>query len=358
MTATPEAAGPGRALEVLDALDDRALETLRAMARASAASAPPPAGISQQLRSMIELIHGVGVTEPALSLLHRRALLALDGRSPLAVTVERVDAGGVDAEWLVAAGATNDRAIMHLHGGAYTGGGLWSHRGYLSWLSRAAGCPVLSVDYRLAPAHPAPAALHDATTAYRWLAAPSRMDPSSIVISGDSAGGGLALGLVVALRDGAGPKPAGLAVVSPWTDLALTGASHRSEHGRDPLVSTEVLARSAAAYVPSGMALDDPSVSPLYAELAGLAPMLIHVGEVEVLRDDAVRLADRAAAAGVDVELLVAPGMIHVWHALAGVVPESDRDLAAVGRWVRSRQTPGSSFGPVGPDSVLRSAPP
>lgn len=342
-TAVEDAA---RDLDGLQGVDEQDMAALEAMAEAPSKVAPPPAGISDELRSMIEIVHGIGLTEPGLSLLHRRGLLALDTHAPLDVTVDRVDADGVGAEWVVAAGADAHRAIVHLHGGAYTGGGLGSHRGFLSWLSRAARCPVLSVDYRLAPEHPYPAGLHDARTAYRWLTAEGAMDPSSIALTGDSAGGGLAAALLAGLRDEGQPLPACAALVSPWTDLALTGASHREMDGRDPLCSTDVLAQSAAAYVPDGMAHDDPRVSPLYADLAGLPPLLVHVGEIEVLRDDSVRFVEAARAAGVDAELLVAPGMIHIWHAFAGLVPESDRDLATLGRWVRAHQRPGPSFDP------------
>lgn len=318
--------------------DPKELEALESMAGSPANAAPPPAGISPEMRSMIEIAHGIGLTEPGLSVLHRRALLSMETHPELSVRVDHIDAGGVGAEWIVAEGAAEDRAIMHLHGGAYTGGGLGTHRGFLAWFSRAAGCAVLSVDYRLAPEHPYPAAFDDAVVAYDWLVDARGLPAASVVVSGDSAGGGLAATVLVALRDRGGAQPAGGVLISPWTDLALTGASHGSENGRDPLCSTDVLAQSAEAYLPDGVDAADPRVSPLYAELAGLPPLIVHVGEVEVLRDDSVALAERAEVAGVEVELLVAPGMIHVWHVFAGLAPESDRDLATVARWVRSRQ--------------------
>lgn len=325
--------------DVLAQVDDpEALDILVAMAESSAKDAPPPAHISPEMRSMIEIAHGIGLTEPSMSVLHRRALLSMETHAALEVEVDPVDADGVPAEWIVAAGANERRVIIHFHGGAYTGGGLGTHRGFLSWFSKAARCAVLNVGYRLAPEHPYPAGFDDAMTAYDWLVGVRGMDPAKVVISGDSAGGGLAAAVLLALRDRGGPLPAGGALISPWTDLALTGASHHTENGRDPLCSTEVLAQSAQAYVPAGIDLDDPRVSPLYAELAGLPPLIVHVGDVEVLRDDAVDFAERARGAGVEVDLLVAPGMVHVWHVFAGLAPESDRDLATVSRWVRSRQ--------------------
>ena len=330
----------------LSDLDGQELQTLQVMAEAPSKTAPPPAEISPELRSMIEIVHGIGVTEPALSILHRRALMTMDTHAEMDVSVKSVDAGGVPGEWIVADGVATDRSILHLHGGAYTGGGLGSHRGFLSWMSKYAGCAVLSVDYRLAPEDPFPAGLDDAEAAYRWLTAPGAMATSSVVVSGDSAGGGLAAALILRLRDTGQPQPAGMVLISPWTDLALTGESAITENGRDPMCATEVLAQSAEAYVSDGVALDDPRVSPLYAELGGLPPTLIHVGEVEVLRDDSVRFAERALAAGTEVELLVAPGMVHVWHTFAGVVPEADRDLTAVGQWVRRHQRAGTPFVP------------
>lgn len=324
---------------VLAQVDEPAeLETLEAMAESPAKDAPPPADISPEMRSMIEIAHGIGLTEPSMSVLHRRALLTMETHATLDVQVDPVDANGVDAEWIVAAGAAEDRAIIHFHGGAYTGGGLGTHRGFLSWYSKAAGCAVLSVGYRLAPEHPYPAGFDDAMAAYDWLVGERGLAPSAVVVSGDSAGGGLAATVLVALRDRGAELPGGGTLISPWTDLALTGASHGTENGRDPLCSTEVLAQSVEAYLPAEVEPTDPRVSPLFADLAGLPPLLVHVGEVEVLRDDSVEFAARAKAAAVEVDLLVAPGMVHVWHVFAGLAPESDRDLATVSRWVRAHQ--------------------
>lgn len=302
-----------------------------------AAVAPDAAEASDELVGVAEAVRALGITDPSSSPLDRRAALDLDSPANEGTSVETVDAGGVPAEWLVPEGADRSRAFLHLHGGAYTGGGLGSHRRFASTLAETAGCPVLLVDYRLAPEDPFPAALDDALASYRWLTGPGRgIDPARLVVSGDSAGGGLSLAALVALRDGGEPLPAGAALLSPWTDLSLSGASHVTEDGLDPMCSTRTLAQSAAAYA-GDVTLDDPRVSPLFADLTGLPPLLVHVGEVEVLRDDAVRLAEQAAAVGVDVELLVAPGMIHVWHLFAGLVPESTRDLATVVAWAAAR---------------------
>lgn len=301
-----------------------------------AAVAPGAAEASDELVGLVEVVRALGLTDPSTTPVERRAALELDSPAIEGTTVEAVRIGEAHAEWLVPAGADDSRAVLHLHGGAYTGGGLGSHRAFASTLAAQVGCPVLLLDYRLAPEHPHPAAVVDAVAAVDWLTGRG-LDHTRLAITGDSAGGGLALATLVALRDGGGgrPLPAGAALLSPWADLGLSGASHATEDGRDPMCSTATLAQSAAAYA-GEQPLDHPGISPLFANLAGLPPLLVHVGEVEVLRDDAVALAERATAAGVDVELLVAPGMIHVWHLFAGVVPEATRDLAAVATWLRT----------------------
>lgn len=298
---------------------------------------------SPELEAVIEMVRSSGIADASLSLSDRSALLDVDVPAPEDVAVEVIDVDGVRGEWIVAPGAATDRAVLHLHGGAFTSGGPGSHRGFAAALSAGAGCAVFLVDYRLAPAHPFPAALDDALAAHRWLVGAGRgLDPAAVVVCGDSAGGGLATSLLVALRDGAddgaAPLPAAAVLLSPWTDLALTGASYDSEDGHDPMCSRATLAQSVAAYVPAEVDVADPRVSPLNADLSGLPPLLIHVGEVEVLRDDSVVLADRARAVGTEVELCVAPGMVHVWHLFAGLAPESTRDLATVTTWIRAHQ--------------------
>lgn len=301
------------------------------------------AAISDELAGIIEMIRGSGLTDISLTLAERSAVLDLDSPAPEGTFVEVLDASvtGFNGEWIVAPGASVDRAVLHLHGGAYTGGGPGSHRPFAAALSAGAGCAVLLLDYRLAPEHPFPAAFEDALAAYRWLVDPAAkaLDPKSIVMSGDSAGGGLTAAVLVELRDSGSPLPSAAVLLSPWTDLALTGASHGTENGRDPMCSTETLAQSVAAYLADGVDAMDPRVSPLYADLHDLPPLLIHVGEVEVLRDDSVSFAERAISAGTEVELLVAPGLVHVWHLFAGIAPESTRDLAVVTDWIRARSS-------------------
>jgi epsilon-lactone hydrolase len=241
----------------------------------------------------------------------------------------------VPAEWVVAAGADSDRVLLYLHGGAYQIGSPATHRHMVALLSGAAGARVLSVDYRLAPEHPFPAALDDAVTAYRWLLA-TGTDRGVLALAGDSAGGGLALATLVALRDAGEAMPAAAVVLSPWTDLALTGESLRTRADADVLIKPGGMAETAEAYL-AGQDPRHPYASPLYADLHGLPPLLIHVGDAEVILDDSTRLAARARDHGVDVTLEVWDEMPHVWHAFAGLLPEADQAIERIGGWLSGR---------------------
>jgi monoterpene epsilon-lactone hydrolase len=291
---------------------------------------------SDELNAIIELLRAQPVIDADFAA-RRASMEANTGIWPLpeGTTIEPVDAGGVPCEWVAARGVATDRAILYVHGGAYTTGSLATHRRHVAQLSAAAGARVLNVDYRLAPEHPHPAAVDDALAAYRWLTGEAGIRPDRVVLSGDSAGGGLAVAMLVALRDGGDPLPAGAALISPWTDLTFSGASHDSRLELDPMCSRSSLTPSADAYVGSADP-KAPLISPAYADLAGLPPLLIHVGDHETLLDDSTLVAERAAAAGVDVELVVVPEMIHVWHVFAGMVPESDVALAELGRWIQA----------------------
>ena len=268
----------------------------------------------------------------------RAGMESMTGFLPLVdgTTVEPVDADGVPAEWIrPAAAVAPDACVLYLHGGGYVIGSCNTHRPLASHLAARTGLPVLLVDYRLGPEHPYPAAVDDARRAYEWLLA-TGFDPGRIVVAGDSAGGGLTLALLLALRDESRPLPALGVPISPWTDLTLSGDSMDSMAERDPMVQRAGLSRMAAWYVGSADATD-PLVSPLFGDPAGLPPLLIHVGEVETLRDDAVRFAARATAAGVDVTLEVWPEMIHVWHAFGPAVPESEAAVTRVAEFIAQR---------------------
>jgi acetyl esterase/lipase len=295
---------------------------------------------SEQLRTVLELVGSADLG--TLTVQERRALMGSAGAPlPEGTQVDPVDANGVPAEWVVAAGVTGERVVLHFHGGAYHLGSPARLRGLLALLSAAAQVRVLSASYRLAPEHRFPAAVEDALTAYRWLIAdgtPARQ----VVISGDSSGGGLALAALVALRDAGDPLPGAAVVISPWTDLGLGGESLRSRAAVDVMLTPDG-AREAADWYLAGQDARHPYASPLYADLHGLPPVLIQVGDAEILRDDSVRFAAAAQAAGVDVTLEIWPEMPHVWHAFAGLLPEADEAIERIGRWLREDRPPGES---------------
>jgi acetyl esterase/lipase len=250
--------------------------------------------------------------------------------------IEPLSVDGVPCEWVrPAAVVAPDACVLYLHGGGYVIGSCNTHRAMASHLATRTGLAVLVVDYRLAPEHPYPAAVDDALTAYEWLLAEG-FAAGRIVIAGDSAGGGLTLATLVALRDRGRPLPALGVPISPWTDLTLSGESMTTMAERDPMVTRRGLQRMADWY--AGEAEPNaPLVSPLFADPAGLPPLLVHVGDVEILRDDAVRFADRAREAGVDVTLEVWPEMIHVWHVFGPDVPESEAGVARIAEFIAER---------------------
>src|SRR5437867_1280537 len=255
--------------------------------------------------------------------------------APPGVTSTPVDAGGIPAEWIAAPGASDEQTIYWLHGGGYCIGSINTHQGLLARISAASRARVLAIDYRLAPEHPFPAAVEDAVAGYLWLLS-TGVDPAHIIIGGDSAGGGLTAATLVALKADAKPLPAAAVCISPWTDLALTGESLVSKAEADPMITIEGITRVRDAYLGDA----DPTAplaSPIYADLSGLPPLLIQVGECEVLLDDSQRLAERAEAAGVDVTLEVWPEMIHVWHFFAAMLPEGQQAIDRIGEWVQQR---------------------
>jgi phosphinothricin tripeptide acetyl hydrolase len=273
-----------------------------------------------------------------LSITERRAQYDRAERvfpTPPDVKVEAVMAPRRPAERLTPPGARADAVLFYLHGGGYVIGSPRSHRHLAAALARAAGTRALLLDYRLAPEHPFPAALDDAVAAYEWLLADG-IAPDRIVIAGDSAGGGLTVATLVALRDRGLPRPAGGVCISPWVDLTNSAPSYRSKAAVDPIVTLEGIAQLTQAYLGS----TDPKlplVSPLYADLRGLPPLLIHVGSDEVLLDDALGLAARAREAGVDVTVREWPAMIHVWHWFQPMLDEADRAIAEIGGFVKAR---------------------
>lgn len=254
---------------------------------------------------------------------------------PEGTRIESVDVDGIPAEWMSLAGADQERVVLFFHGGAYVLGSLTSHRELVARLSATAGVRSLQVGYRLAPEHVFPAALDDALTAYRWLLAHGTR-PEQIVLAGDSAGGGLGLALLQVVRDQHLPMPAGAVLLSPWTDLAGAVDSRTTRDEADPIFSGSLINFLANFYAGTEEK-QNPLLSPIYADLHGFPPLLIEVGDDEVLLDDALHLAEHARAAQVPVELTVWEGLWHVFQQYASVLPEGQQSLENIGRFIRSQ---------------------
>jgi len=250
-------------------------------------------------------------------------------------TVEPVDAGGVPAEWVSAPGA-GDRVIQYVHGGGYVIGSAENYRTLSYGLSKASGARVLNVDYRLAPEHPFPAAVDDAVAAYGWLTGAGGAKPRQTAIAGDSAGGGLTLASLLAIRDGGGVLPAAGVCISPWADMEGSGESMRTKAAVDPLIQPEQIAWFSDHYM-NGADPKNPLASPIHAEFGGLPPLLILVGSAETLLDDSHRIADRAKDAGVDATLEVWDDMIHIWPYFAPMLSEGRDAIQRIGGFVKDR---------------------
>ena len=252
------------------------------------------------------------------------------------VTLQAVDLDGVPGEWSTAPGSRPERVLMFFHGGGYCSGSLRSHRRLVTEAGRAGGLRTLAIGYRLAPEHPFPAALDDATSAWRWLRRQG-IAARDIVVGGDSAGGGLTVVLINTLRAAGEEGPACAWLISPWTDLTQSGATMAAKDAVDPLIHKGYLGELADAYAPAGMDRRDPRLSPLFADLRGLPPLLIQVGSEETLLADATRFAEAAGAAKVAVTLEVWPDMIHAWPLWnAGLAP-GRQALARAGAFIRER---------------------
>jgi acetyl esterase/lipase len=254
---------------------------------------------------------------------------------PREASIERVAAGGVPAEWIEAPGPAKGRVVLLLHGGGYSLGSARSHRALGSRIAYAARARVLLPEYRLAPEHPFPAAVADALASYRWLLA-TGVRPERIAVAGDSAGAGLALALLVSLRDAGAPLPACAVLLSPFADLECRGESYASLAESDPIVSREMGIGMGRAYVGEGDPRH-PLASPVHARLDGLPPLLVQVGSREVVLDDARAIERHAKQAAVPVQLDVWPGMVHVWHLFASALEEGQRAIEELSSFVRER---------------------
>jgi monoterpene epsilon-lactone hydrolase len=250
------------------------------------------------------------------------------------VKITSVDVDGVPGEWSIVPSSDPSHVVMFFHGGGYCSGSILSHRRLVTEAGRAAGARTLAIAYRLAPEHPFPAAYDDVLTAWRFLR--DRNIPAAhIAIGGDSAGAGLALALIGRLHDAHEELPGCAWLISPWTDLTMSGTTLSSKEAVDPLIHKQYLIELADAYLPAGMDRKDPRVSPLYADLKGFPPVLIQVGSAETLLDDATRFAAGAGAADVRVTLEIRPQMIHAWPLWNARLEPGRRALASAGAFIR-----------------------
>lgn len=283
----------------------------------------------QRVTGAINVQYSVQEQRTRLDALARRGI-----RTPRGVTVRTVLAGGVHAEWIEPEGVVPQGAVLYLHGGGYCVGSLDTHRGLVSRLALAGQTRLLIIDYRLAPENPFPAALEDALSAYRWLLEQG-IPGKRIVVGGDSAGGGLSLATAVSLRDAGQALPGGLFLLSPWTDLTFSGESHHTRKEADPIFGG---GNSSLEYGPAYLGVNDPThplISPLFADLRGLPPTLIHVGSDEILLDDSTRLEKKMKICGVKAHLEVWQGMWHVFQAFAPYSPEAQASIEKIGKFIR-----------------------
>ncbi|HEY6810151.1 MAG TPA: alpha/beta hydrolase [Propionibacteriaceae bacterium] len=289
-------------------------------------------------RSEIQAIRDLLSSKPRpVGWAQRRARLDEVGAYwPVADDVELnpVDLDGVPGEWSMVPGTDPSRVLMFFHGGGYCSGSIRSHRRMATEAARAAGVRTLAVAYRLAPEHPFPAARDDALTAWHWLRRQG-IDAAHIAVGGDSAGANLSVALINQLRADSEELPACAWLVSPWTDLTMSGSTMTTKDAVDPLMHKGYLQELANAYVPAGMESNDPRISVLYADLHGLPPALIQVGSEETLLDDASRFATAAGAADVPVTLEIWPHMIHAWHLWNAHLDAGRRALASAAAFIR-----------------------
>jgi monoterpene epsilon-lactone hydrolase len=289
----------------------------------------------QQLDTLIQMMKAQPIVQNATVEQQRAGFEQIAAMLPVDADIKRepVTANGVKSEWVSAPGADAGRAILYLHGGGYVIGSINTHRALAGRLSRAAKARVLVIDYRLAPEHPHPAPVEDSVAAYRWMLAQG-IKPSRIAVAGDSAGGGLTAATLVAIRDAKLPVPAAGALLSPWVDMEGIGESMTTKDKADPMVHKEGLLNMAKAFL-GGQNPRTPLAAPLYADLAGLPPLLIQVGTSETLLSDASRFAERAKKAGVNVTYEPWDNMIHVWQLFAPILDEGQQAIEKIGAFVR-----------------------
>ena len=254
-----------------------------------------------------------------------------------AATVTPVSANGVPGEWVSVPESDPNRRLLYVHGGGYVIGSAVTHRRLCEDIARAGGCAVLNLDYRLAPEYPFPAAVEDAIEGLKFIQTngpDGQGAAQSTFVAGDSAGGGLTLATLLTARDQGVDQPNAAIGISAWTDLAITGETIQTRAGIDPLITDEAMVSGMAAQYLGDADADDPLASPLYADYAGLPPLLLQVGDAEILLSDTTRVTEKARAAGVDVVEEVWDEMFHVWHAFAPMLPEGQQAIERIGEFI------------------------
>ncbi|MFN8296400.1 MAG: alpha/beta hydrolase [Chitinophagales bacterium] len=253
---------------------------------------------------------------------------------PRFVTKEELKYAGIDAAWFTPDGYGKSKTILYLHGGGYVMGSYNTHRALIGRIARAAGCKALAINYRKAPENKYPLALQDALAAYKQMIADGY---ENIFIMGDSAGGGLTLALLQLIKKQRLPKAAGAVLLSPWTDLTMSGDSIQTKKDKDPLITPHLLDIFSKRYFADADPTD-PLISPHFADVKGFPPTLIQVGGNEVLFDDSIRMAQKMNKAGVKVQLEIYDNMMHVWQFFGGIVPEANKAIDEIGEFVKSIQ--------------------
>lgn len=294
---------------------------------------------SDELKTVNELLRAGRAVAPPASWEERRAgMEAALAAFPRAdgVMLQPFRINNIDAEWQARRDVREDAVLLYLHGGGYAAGSIATHRPLTTEIAAGFNGRVLSLGYRLAPEHPCPAAIEDALAAYRWLVDDQGIPASNIVIAGDSAGGGLTIATLVAIRDAGLSAPAGGWCLSPWVDLTVSSGTMTSKADDDLMITADALNAYAAAYAPGGD-VKDPRATVLNASLRGLPPLLIQVGTAERLLDDAVALAGKAGAEDVAVTLETWPGQPHVFHIFAAMLGEARAAIAGATNWANAR---------------------
>lgn len=297
-------------------------------------ASPEAEAAKAQMRVFAEAALGSGVIPTLEQQRASMVFVAESATEPSGVTISETYAGGSRAYWHDSTNGTADRVVLYVHGGGYVIGSARLYDRFAGHLANAVGCRVLNVDYRLAPEHPHPAAVNDATAAYRWLLSQG-YKPEHIAISGDSAGGGLTLATLLSIKENGLPQPAAAVPLSPWTDMEGIGDSMVSNAPNDLIVQKAGLQGMAAMFLGEGTLPRDPLAAPLYGDYRGIAPLYIQVGGDETLLDDSTRVAEKARAAGVEVKLDVFPEMQHVFQTSVGKMPEATDAVQRIGEYLK-----------------------